>query len=58
MFDFIAMADDGMTIVAASNDMTAVRNAAEAYVREHERQTVGVYAKGQTVTVVCAPKWG
>jgi len=61
--DFVAITLTGAavkmpTVVAYESDMTTIRSAAEAYVRENEGASVTIYAKGQTVQIVCAPKWG
>lgn len=61
MQDYVALATgpDGqpLVIVAGGNDLDQVRRASEDYVMKHQDETVAVYQRGSTVSIVCAPKW-
>lgn len=61
MQDYVALATgpDGqpLVIVAGGNDLDAIRRAAEEYVAKNTGETVSVYQKGSSVSIVCAPKW-
>lgn len=61
MQDYVALATgpDGQpfVIVGAANELQEVRAMAERYVTKHPDESVSVFNKTGTVSIVCSPKW-